>query len=111
MRTESPPLIRLEDYRPSAFLIDRVDLDIRLDPHATRITAELALRPNPAGAPEAPLHLDGDDLSLIALDLDGAGVPPGDVTVTPAGLTLHGRPGGPSCCGSSPRSIRPPTPS
>ncbi len=47
MRTETPPLIRLEDYRPSAFLIDRVDLDIRLDPHATRITAELALRPNP----------------------------------------------------------------
>jgi aminopeptidase N len=89
MRTESPPLIRLEDYRPSAFLIDRVDLDIRLDPHATRITADLALRPNPAGDPEAPLHLDGDDLSLIALDLDGAGVPAGDVTVTPAGLTLH----------------------
>ena len=54
MRTETPPLIRLEDYRPSAFLIDRVDLDIRLDPHATRITAELALRPNPEGDPDAP---------------------------------------------------------
>ncbi|MET0367423.1 MAG: M1 family aminopeptidase, partial [Methylobacterium sp.] len=89
MRTETPPLIRLEDYRPSAFLIDRVDLDIRLDPHATRITAELALRPNPAGDPEAPLHLDGDDLTLVALDLDGAGVAPEAMSVGPAGLTLH----------------------
>ena len=89
MRTETPPLIRLEDYRPSAFLIDRVDLDIRLDPHATRVTAELALRPNPAGDPEAPLHLDGDDLTLVALDLDGAPVAPGDYTADASGLTLH----------------------
>lgn len=89
MRTETPPLIRLEDYRPSAFLIDRVDLDIRLDPHATRITADLALRPNPAGDAEAPLHLDGDDLTLVALDLDGHAVPPEAMTVSPSGLTLH----------------------
>ncbi|MGC5781564.1 aminopeptidase N [Methylobacterium sp. NFXW15] len=92
MRTETPPLIRLEDYRPSAFLIDRVDLDIRLDPHATRITAEVALRPNPKGDAEAPLHLDGDDLTLIAIDLDGAGVTPGDVTIDPSGLTLRNPP-------------------
>ena len=25
MRTETPPLIRLEEYRPSDYLIDRVD--------------------------------------------------------------------------------------
>ncbi|MCJ2012870.1 aminopeptidase N [Methylobacterium sp. J-076] len=89
MRTETPPLVRLENYRPSAFLIDRVDLDIRLDPHATRITAALALRPNPAGEDGAPLHLDGDDLTLVALDLDGVPVPAGDMAVGPSGLTLH----------------------
>ena len=89
MRTETPPLIRLEDYRPSAFLIDRVNLDIVLDPHATRITADLALRPNPAGAPDGPLHLDGDDLTLVGLDLDGAPVPGADYAVDASGLTLH----------------------
>ncbi|MGP6433928.1 aminopeptidase N, partial [Pseudomonas paraglycinae] len=72
MRTETPPLIRLEEYRPSDYLIDRVDLDIRLDPHATRIDATLALRPNPAGRAGAPLHLDGDDLRLVSVALDGA---------------------------------------
>ena len=74
MRTETPPLIRLEEYRPSDYLIDRVDLDIRLDPHATRIDATLALRPNPAGVPAAPLNLDGDDLRLVSVALDGVAV-------------------------------------
>ena len=32
MRTDTPQLVRLEDYRPSDFLIDRVELDIRLHP-------------------------------------------------------------------------------
>ncbi|MDP4022835.1 aminopeptidase N [Methylobacterium sp. NEAU 140] len=92
MRTETPPLIRLEDYRPSDFLIDRVDLDIRLDPHATRVTATLALRPNPAGEPGAALHLDGDDLALVALDLDGEPLAPEAYAASPARLTLHAPP-------------------
>ena len=71
MRTDTAPLIRLEDYRPSDFLIDRVELDVRLHPTATRVTATLAMRPNPAGRSDAPLVLDGDELNLKALALDG----------------------------------------
>ena len=67
MRTDTPQLVRLEDYRPSDFLIDRVDLDIRLHPTRTRVTASLALRPNPAGRAGAPLVLDGDELTLLAV--------------------------------------------
>ncbi|KNY23118.1 aminopeptidase N [Methylobacterium sp. ARG-1] len=92
MRTETPPLIRLEEYRPSDYLIDRVDLDIRLDPHATRIDATLALRPNPAGRAGAPLHLDGDDLRLVLADLGGAALEADSYTATPSGLTLHAPP-------------------
>ncbi|GJD77231.1 aminopeptidase N [Methylobacterium gregans] len=88
MRTETPPLIHLADYRPSDHLIDRVDLDVQLDPHRTRITAVLSLRPNPAGAAGAPLRLDGDDLRLVALDLDGAPPAPGSVTAGPQGLEI-----------------------
>ncbi len=110
MRTETPPLIRLEEYRPSDYLIDRVELDIRLDPHATRIDATLALRPNPHGVPGAPLNLDGDDLRLVSATLDGAALAPDAYTVSPAGLSLLAPPGSPSACGSSPRSIPRPTP-
>jgi aminopeptidase N len=88
MRTETPPLIRLEEYRPSDYLIDRVDLDIRLDPHATRIHATLALRPNPAGEAGAPLNLDGDDLRLVSVDLDGTALAADAYTASPAGLSL-----------------------
>ncbi|WP_375464664.1 aminopeptidase N [uncultured Methylobacterium sp.] len=89
MRTETPPMIRLEAYRPSDFLIDRVDLDVRLDAHDTRVVSRLALRPNPAGVPGAVLHLDGDDLVLAGLDLDGAALAPEAYAAGPGGLTLH----------------------
>ncbi|CAO4186360.1 aminopeptidase N [Methylorubrum extorquens] len=89
MRTETPPTVRLEDYRPSDHLIDRVELDVRLDPHDTRVTATLALRPNPAGRAGAPLVLDGDDLTLLALELDGQAPAPDAVRADASGLTLH----------------------
>jgi aminopeptidase N len=88
MRTDTPQVVRLQDYRPSDFLIDRVDLDIRLHSTATRVTASLALRPNPAGQPDAPLVLDGDELSLIAVALDGKSLTGNDFGATAQALTL-----------------------
>ena len=49
MRTDIAQPIRLADYRPTDYLIDTVDLDVKLDPHATRVVARLAIRPNPKG--------------------------------------------------------------
>ena len=72
MRAEDAPLIRLEDYRVSDWLIDTVDLDIALAPEGTRVRAQLGLRPNPAGRAGAPLALDGEDLRLVGLAIDGA---------------------------------------
>jgi aminopeptidase N len=95
MRTDTPVQIRLQDYRPSDFLIDRVDLDVRLAPHDTRITARLALRPNPAGRTGVPLVLDGDDLVLEGLELDGVPLAADAYAASPAGLTLHAPPQGP----------------
>ena len=57
MRTDDAPLIRLEDYRPSDWLIDTVDLDVSLHPQKTRVRALLALRANPQGRSGAPLVL------------------------------------------------------
>jgi aminopeptidase N len=94
MRTDTPPVVRLEDYRPSDFLIDRVDLDIRLHPTETRIAATLALRPNPAGlpVPGAPLVLDGDELTLLGAALDGSPLSAADFAATPQSLTLPNPP-------------------
>ncbi|CAM5182229.1 aminopeptidase [Bosea thiooxidans] len=92
MRTDDAPLIRLEDYRPSDWLIDTVDLDISLHPQKTRVRALIALRPNPEGQPGAPLTLDGDELALKALSLDGKPLDASAFTVTPQALTIPAPP-------------------
>jgi len=92
MRTDDAPLIRLEDYRPSDWLIDTVDLDISLHPHQTQVRALLGLRPNPAGQPGAPLVLDGDDLTLGRVQLDGVALDDAAYSATSQALTVHAPP-------------------
>jgi aminopeptidase N len=92
MPTDDVPLIRLADYRPSDWLIDTVDLDVSLHPQKTRVRALLALRPNPAGRPGAALTLDGDELALKAISLDGKPLDPSTFTATPQTLTIPSPP-------------------
>ena len=92
MRTEDAPLIRLEDYRPSDWLIDTVDLDVSLHPTKTRVRSLLSLRPNPAGQPGAPLTLDGDELSLKTISLDGKPLDASAYAASPQALTIHAPP-------------------
>jgi aminopeptidase N len=88
MRTEQARTIRLQDYRPPDWLVETVDLDVVLDPKATRVRATLNLKPNPNGAAPAPLVLDGDELTLVSLKLDGAPLPADSYVATPDGLTI-----------------------
>jgi aminopeptidase N len=89
MRTDETPMIRLEDYRPADFLIDTVHLDINLDPSATVVRALLALTPNPDGQAGAALVLDGDELSLVSVLLNGVELDKAAYTATPQALVLH----------------------
>src|SRR3954454_17580052 len=88
MRTEQALPVRLEDYRPPDWLVDTVALDVVLDPTATRVRATLQMKPNPDAAAPAPLVLDGDDLTLAALRLDGAALAPEEYVATPDSLTI-----------------------
>src|SRR6516162_4062171 len=88
MRTKQGRPVRLEDYRPPDWLVESVELDVSLDPTATRVRAALTLRPNGNGAAPAPLMLDGEALTLRALKLDGAALPPEQFVATPDQLTI-----------------------
>jgi aminopeptidase N len=88
MRTDEPHPIRLQGYRPPDWLVDRVELDVSLDASATRVRAALLLRPNPKAAAPAPLVLDGDGLTLVALKLDGEPLAPAQYVATPDRLSL-----------------------
>jgi aminopeptidase N len=86
MRTDTPHLIRLVDYRPPAFLVDEVSLDFDLRPSATRVKAKLSVRRN--GEHTEPLVLDGVRLQLISLALDGQSLDASRYTVSDEHLTL-----------------------
>ncbi|MGL4975074.1 MAG: aminopeptidase N [Bosea sp. (in: a-proteobacteria)] len=92
MRPDQNPLIRVEDYRPSNWLIETVDLDVVLHAEATHVRALLRLVPNPEGQAGQPLMLDGDELTLESLLLDGVELQPDAYSATPQSLTLHSPP-------------------
>lgn len=89
MNIDSQPT-RLQDYRPPPFTIDTVNLDFRLDPQASRVTAALVMR-RQTGRDE-PLILAGGDLTLLRLLLDGAELPAEQFDVTANQLIVRGLP-------------------
>ena len=94
MRTDHARPVRLQDYRPSDWLIDKVDLEFSLHPSATKVRARLSLRPNPAAPGAAPLRLDGDELSLSSIAIDGTALPDDAYAATPDSLTIAQPPRG-----------------
>jgi len=90
MREPTPKTIHLKDYAPPAFLVERVELDVDIRDQDALVTAVLSLRRNPAArSPNAPLELNGDELALLLLEVDGKPVAHG---VTPELLTVPGVP-------------------
>ena len=64
--------IRREDYTAPAYWIDSVELTFDLDPNKTRVLNRMTLRRNPDVAAQ-PLKLDGDDLNLARVLVNGQG--------------------------------------
>jgi len=84
-----PQPTRLVDYRPPDFLIDQVELEFDLGDTETRVQSHLALRRKPdAAIADAPLRLDGEELDLAAISLDGRPLAPGDYSVEPDGALV-----------------------
>jgi aminopeptidase N len=88
MRTDIAHIVRLEDYRPSDFLIESVKLDVKLHPTATKVTATLSMRPNPAGRSDVPLVLDGDEVNLKTVTLDQRELEAGEFEASPQSLVI-----------------------
>ncbi|PSJ61321.1 aminopeptidase N [Pseudaminobacter soli (ex Li et al. 2025)] len=76
MRTDTGQVFRLEDYRPSDYLIPSTGLTFRLSPDETTVVAELTVerRNGVKGAPS--LILDGDGLVLRRIEIDGKTLEP-----------------------------------
>jgi aminopeptidase N len=88
MRTEEPHPIRLAEYRPPDWLVETVVLDVKLHPTRTPVRATLKLKPNPTAGAPAPLVLDGDGLTLVALKIDGEPLAGDRYVATPDALSI-----------------------
>ena len=89
----TPKTIRLEDYRPPDYAIETVALEFDLEEDSTRVLSRLRLRSEyDRSEGVRPLVLDGEDLELISVSLDGRKLGAGDYTVGEASLTIPAPP-------------------
>ena len=89
MRDPAPIAVQLEDYRPPAYLIDSVELDVDLEEDSARVRARLDVALNPAAAAaQPPLVLDADDLEFESATLDGRKLAAADYRLGDIHLTI-----------------------
>ena len=81
--------VHLADYTPPAWRIPHVELQFELAAETTEVSARLQLEPDPA-QPGAPLVLDGVDLELLAIAIDGAPLPADRYAYDGRRLQVHG---------------------
>jgi aminopeptidase N len=79
------------DYAPPRYWIDRVELEFDLDPSHTIVASTLHLRRN-SDQPPGPLELDGQQLELLSLAVDGRDLSEDQYTATPEKLIIDGIP-------------------
>lgn len=88
MNAEQPRAIRLADYQPVDYRITDVALEFDIRDGVTTVTSRLSvIRENPDAD---SLWLDGDDLELVSLRLDGELLSANAFQLTNAGLNLSG---------------------
>ncbi|WP_176037523.1 aminopeptidase N [Brucella tritici] len=94
MRTETGQTFRLEDYRPTPYAIPETKLGFSLEPEKTLVRATLTIErrdDTPAGT---PLVLDGDELKLVSIAIDGKALADNSYVATPDQLEISDLPEG-----------------
>jgi aminopeptidase N len=92
MRDSTPNVIRREDYRPPPYVIERIDLELDLQEDATRVLARSEVVRTAQGASDAPLVLDGQDMTLVSVAIDGQPLAASAYTLGPESLLIPGVP-------------------
>lgn len=90
MDDQEDPTVRLSDYQPPDYLIDLLELRFDLATHDTRVAARLHGYRNQHTPAGQPLWLDGEDLELLRLALNGEPVSADAYQQHESGLAIHG---------------------
>lgn len=80
-KSNTPQKIHLKDYQPSAWMIHRVELYVDLDPACTHVRSVLHLEAR-LHSQLPPIELNGENLKLISVKLNGSLLSEKDYTLT-----------------------------
>ncbi|MDC1513637.1 DUF3458 domain-containing protein [Porticoccaceae bacterium] len=84
----APEVIRLEDYQQPDYLIDKTHLKVDIHNDITLISAKLEMRRHP-NRPSRPLVLDGVNLELRSISIDGKTLGESEYRVDSESLTIN----------------------
>ena len=90
MSENSPKVKYLKDYKKPDYKIEAVHLDFDLDEENTQVSSTMKIKSDyDASTGEVrPLHLDGDELTLTGIAINGRPLEPEEYVVDDKGLTI-----------------------
>ena len=88
MKTDVPVITRLRDYKAPSFKIETVNLDFKLDPTNTRVRSVMAIHRTDTS--RADLHLDGEDIKLVSIKVDGKPFPKSRYKISKTEMVISG---------------------
>ena len=91
MRTDTAAAIHRLEYSPPTFWVDTIDIGFDLDPTATRVAARSVLRRN-TEVQSNELVLFGEDLTLVALRMNGRTLSKRDYRLSGSNLIIPNAP-------------------
>ncbi|PHQ80421.1 MAG: aminopeptidase N [Coxiella sp. (in: Bacteria)] len=87
--SDQPQMIYLSDYKPCDFVVDNVHLNFELQEKTTRVISILHLSRNPqSDRTDAPLVLQGEELDLVRVAMDGKALADDAYQVDATSLTI-----------------------
>ncbi|XP_057977559.1 puromycin-sensitive aminopeptidase [Malania oleifera] len=93
LKMEAPKEIFLEDYKLPDYYFDTVDLNFWLGEEKTIVSSKIVVFPRVEGT-SFPLVLDGQELKLISVKVNGKELKKGDFNLNSRHLTLQSPPSG-----------------
>ncbi len=91
-KNATPSTIYLKDYRPSSFLIESTDLYFDLRNEMTVVHSSLVIKRHREASRSESLWLDGEELKLLAISIDGKALSEDQYLLESNGLRIHSLP-------------------
>src|SRR5690554_1503803 len=92
MLDAQPKTTQLSEYTEPNFWVETTELTFDLQPESTLVSARLQLMRNPNRPANSPLELDGNELELISVAINGKQLSVNDYSLDDESLVIHNMP-------------------